>query len=1117
MSNFSYLKEKEEFSLFADATIEAERVFKSSPAMCAVGCRKALELAVHWVYAADTTMHLPYRNHLDSLLNESCFRNAINPKMFDYLMLVKKIGNAAVHTSSSIKEEEALHCLKILFVFIQWIEYCYGKTYTKRKFSVKEIPAIQQKLDIKKIKEQESLISQKDAEIEALKQQVERMSFMYTSIKKENKDDRELSDYDISEAKTRKLYIDVDLKMMGWKFDSVDADVWEEYEFNDMKGILGQKGYADYVLFGKDGLPLAVVEAKRTSKDPNMGLIQARLYADCLERKFGRRPFIYTTNGFDTYFLDDISGPQRKVSGITNKDDLQRLMNRRNIKKDLMQVEINDNISGRYYQKEAIRSICEHFSKGYRRSLLVMATGTGKTRTAISLVDVLSRGNYVTNILFLADRIALVQQAKDAFESHLKSLNACDLTKGKADKDARVVVSTYPTILNAIDQVKNEQGFPLFSPAHFDLIIVDESHRSIFKKYKEIFAYFDAMMVGLTATPKTQVDSNTYDFFEMENGIPTYAYDYETAVYQDHYLVPYYNYEVKMKFIEEGIHYDELSEEDKQRYEEVFSEDEVMPEEINSEALNKYVFNQKTVDHVLQDIMERGIKVNDGDLLGKTIIFAQNQNHAKYIMERFGKLYPYLPHDFATIVVHGQSYVTTSINAFKQKEMPRIVISVDMMDTGVDVPECVNLVFFKKVRSKIKFWQMIGRGTRLCSGLSCVDIKDGQYEGKNKFFIFDYCGNFEFFREKQQGIESNVLKSLTENIYCKKVKLCYLLQDVNYAEEKYQTFRKELADFCHERVMALNTELFTVRMHREYVEKYKKRSSFDCLESVQELNEHIAPLVHFNDNDQAAKRFDNLIYGIMIEMIEGGKVTPLKHRVIKCAMDLEKKVAIPQVNAALPSIKKVKEDSYWEANDILSLEETRIVLRELMKFLDKEEVKKLRFNLQDVVLSQSEGDLLDDPYDFEDYKLKVNRYIEENMDMQAIYKLTHNIPLDKNDHKELEVIFKSVLGSEQDYKREYGDEPIGLLIRKIAHLDHEAVMQAFSQFINDASLNPQQIAFVHKIIQYVEVNGYVEHPKVLMKPPFDKPLSFVKMFDAKTRERLLFVINKIKDNAYYIE
>ncbi len=1121
MSNFEFLKETKEYALFAPAALEAERVYSTAPAMCAVGCRKALELAVKWVYSADNTMQMPYKDNLQSLIHEPSFRFAVDYNTWGKLPFIIKLGNLSVHTEKSVQKSDALLALQGLFEFIQWVDYCYGRNYEERKFDETFIPTEQVIIDTKKIKEQEGLLDQKDAEIEALRKKIEQMSAQYTAEKAQNQQERSFKSEDVSEFKTRKIYIDVDMKQMGWKFTGIDADVQEEYPVEGMAGVPGQMGYCDYVLFGKDGSPLAVVEAKRTSKDPNIGRKQAVLYADCLERKFGRRPMMFTTNGFETYFWDDQTSPQRPVSGIFSKDDLQKLMNRRSERLNLMTIPIDDRITDRYYQKEAIRAVCEQIDLGFRKHLLVMATGTGKTRTASSLTDVLSRGKYVTNILFLADRTALVKQAKDDFKNYLPDMSLCNLCTNKDDRNARIVFSTYPTILNAIDDTKSKDGVRLFTPAHFDLIIIDESHRSIFKKYRAIFEYFDAIMVGLTATPKTDVDRNTYDFFEMEHGVPTYAYDYETAVYQDHVLVPYYNYEVQTKFMDEGIDYGKLSPEDKERYEEDFIEDGFMPDFIPSAELNKFIFNELTVDTVLQDLMDRGIHVEGGDRIGKTIIFAQNKRHAEFILERFNKLYPKYKGTFAQRVICDDTYAQTVIDDFKIADKPPyIAVSVDMMDTGIDVPECVNLVFFKKVRSKAKFWQMIGRGTRLCKDLTCIDQVDGEYADKRRFLIFDYCGNFEFFREHKEGFESKETKTLSENIFGKQVKLISLLQESAFSDDAYQKWRAALVSTCQSQVKDLNMELVSVKLQLQFVEKYKKEKAFDSLGEGDkgELLQHIAPIVRLNDEDELAKRFDNFMYGLILTSMEQMPAFKYaKKQLCGIATLLERKVSIPQVKEKMPIIQEINTDEFWVANDILLFEKVREELRELMKFLDRNPQKKpIITRLTDPILAQQEGVLLEQAYDFEDYRDKVNRYIGEHGDTLAIYKLTHNIKLSLGDYQTLERVFTSELGSKEDYEREFGETPFGLLVRKVAKLDHEAAMQAFSTFINDEFLNQRQIAFVYKIINHVEQNGYMDNVADLQKPPFDKPISFIKLFDAKTRVALMKAINDIKDNAVSI-
>ena len=1122
MSNFSFLHGNTQYALFAPAAIEAEKVYTSAPAMCAVGCRKALELAVKWVYSADNTMQMPYKDNLQSLIHEPTFRFAIDYNTWGKLPFIIKLGNLAVHTERSVQASDALASLQGLFEFIQWVDYCYGTDYEERKFDETLIPKEKVVVDTKKIKEQESLLGEKDAEIETLRKQIEKMSEQITAAKEQHQQDRTFVAADLSEFKTRKIYIDVDIKQMGWKFTGVDADVQEEYPVEGMAGIIGQMGYVDYVLFGRDGLPLAVIEAKRSSKDPNIGRKQAVLYADCLERKFGRRPMMFTTNGFETYFWDDRSSPQRKVSGIFSKDDLQKLMNRRTERLDLMTIPIDDKITDRYYQKEAIRAVCEQIGLGFRKHLLVMATGTGKTRTASSLTDVLSRGKHVTNVLFLADRTALVKQAKDDFKNYLPDMSLCNLCSNKDDRSARIVFSTYPTMLNAIDDMKAKGGQRMFTPAHFDLIIIDESHRSIFKKYRAIFEYFDAIMVGLTATPKTDVDRNTYDFFEMEHGVPTYAYDYETAVYTDHVLVPYYNYEVKTKFLEEGITYDDLSDEDKERYEDDFIEDGLMPDCIPSAQLNKFVFNETTVDTVLQDLMERGIRVEGGDRLGKTIIFAQNKRHAEFVLERFNKLYPQYCGVFAQRVICDDTYAQTIIDDFKVPDkMPIIAVSVDMMDTGIDVPQCVNLVFFKKVRSKAKFWQMIGRGTRLCKGLTCTDQIDGEYTDKKRFLIFDYCGNFEYFRAHKEGYETKEAKSLTENIFGKQVKLAVMLQESTYAEDEYQEWRSELVGTCYAQVLELNTELIAVKLRMQSVEKFKRPGSFDFISEGDkgELLQQIAPIVRLDDTDEYAKRFDNFMYGLMISaMAQMPSFQYAQRQLRDIGTLLERKISIPQVKAKLTIIKEVNTDAFWEANNILLFEKVRKELRGLVQFLvEIGPVKNpIITRLTDPIIGEQEGVQLEPPYDFEDYRAKVDRYVNENGNTLAIYKLTHNIPLSVGDYRELERVLTSELGSKEDYAREFGNTPFGLLVRKIAKLDHDAAMAAFSQLINDQSLSQKQITFVHKIINHIEQNGYMESVTILTKPPFDKPLSFTKLFDRKMQSEIMVTINKVKDNAIVV-
>lgn len=1118
MSNFGFLKEQTEYAMFASAAIEAEKVYRTSSAMCAIGCRKALELAVKWVYAADNTITMPYSDNLQSLIHEPSFRFALDRNTWGKLPYIVKLGNLAVHTERSVRPEDVILSLSGLFEFIQWVDYCYGANYVERKFDENAIPKERVIVDTAKIKEQESLISMQEATIKEMEAKLAAMADELTRAKTAHTNERSFNPESISEFKTRKLYIDLDMKLFGWVFKGDGQNVSEEFEVGDMNAIFGQKGFVDYVLWGQNGLPLAVVEAKKTSKDPNDGKKQAVLYADCLERRFKRRPFIFYTNGFETYFWNDLEAPPRVVSSIFSPEDLEKLMNRRGSAKDPGTIAVNTDIAGRYYQLEAIRAVCDNLRKGFRKNLLVMATGTGKTRSAAALTDVFSKSGQVKNILFLADRTGLVKQARDAFKEYLPQMSLCNLCENKKDVAARVVFSTYPTILNAIDEVKAKDGNRMFSPAHFDLIIIDEAHRSIFKKYRVIFEYFDALLVGLTATPKTEVDHNTYEFFEVEDNVPTFAYEYEQAI-KDGYLVPYYNYEVKTKFISEGITYDELSAEDKARYEEDFTEDGIMPDYIAESRIDKNVFNQTTVDMVIQDLMERGIKVNGGDRLGKSIIFAENKRHAQYIVERFDKLYPQYRGAFAQRVVCDDSYAQTVIDDFKVADKnPVIAVSVDMMDTGIDVPEAVNLVFFKKVRSRVKFWQMIGRGTRLCANLRLQDDKNGEYEGKQYFLIFDYGGNFEFFRQHTEDFAGNEAKSLTENIFDKRIHIIAALQQGKYMTEAHRALRTELCDTCLLQINALNEERVAVRSKRKYVAKYKIPEAFYDLstQDVADICKNLASLVHMDDKDEYAKRFDNLIYGLMLAHInEEEGFGRLKDDVMQLAEALLNKGNIPQVHEKLDAIKFVLNDIYWAAEDILLFEQTRKDLRDLIQFLvgRGKGSQPIITVLTDPVLEKTGGEPVPTGQNFENYRKKVNRFIEENPNDLAIYKLKTNKPLTEAELAALQETFLHKLGTKEDYKKEFGDTPLGILIRTIAGMDEEAIRAEFANFINDQQLNQQQIVFLDKIVDHIKLNGYVETPAVLTKPPFDNPLSIFMLFEQPQILELISIVDRFKVNA----
>lgn len=1123
MANFDFLTYDTNYSAFSQMAIQAELQYNKNTVFSAFAARKSLEQAVKWMYSVDPDLHKPYDDSIQVLVHESSFVNAVPSNIRHDMQLVIKVGNSGVHDTLSVEKKYVLLSLKALFNFLNWLDYTYGSDYKQRTFSEDSIPKAKVVVAVKKpsqdeLKKYKDEIDSKDNTIEELKKQLAEAlaTIQNNKVHPSNKPDLKVED--LSEFQTRKMFIDEDLKTLGWRIDQVQ--VAEEYKVDDMEGIPGKTGYIDYVLFGKDGSPLAVVEAKKTTKDPNVGKQQAVLYADCLERKFGRRPFIFYTNGFETFFWDDTQYAPRTVSMIFALEDLQKLMDRRNLLCDLNTVKINTDISGRPYQMKAIRSICAEMEKKIRKFLLVMATGTGKTRTAISIVDVLSRAHYVSNVLFLADRIQLVEQAYDAFRENCPDVTVCNLldSKDKAEnKGARIVFSTYPTILNAIDTEKNKDGNRTFTPAHFDLIIIDEAHRSIFKKYRAIFEYFDAYLVGLTATPRRDVDKSTFEFFELQDDVPTDVYEYETAVAAN-YLVPYHAIEKTSTFLDEGINKDNVSDEDLEKIRRQEEESEEPFEEIPPKAINEYVFNEDTTRQVLEDLMTKGIKTGGGDKLGKTIIFAYNKNHAQHIVQTFDKFWPQYKGKMCQRIVCDDSKVKSIIKEFKKSDSQlQIAVSVDMLDTGVDIPEVVNLVFYKKIRSKIKFWQMIGRGTRLAPNLVCAD-ETGSYLGKKYFYIFDYLRNFEFFREEKNGIDGACGKSVSERIFAHKCAVIKLLQDSAWADEKFLNYRDQLVSEVHAQISALNTSLTPVHLVLKHVLKFQNEKSFECLtdEDVMNLSKHIAPLVFNGELDQYAKGFDNFCYGIMEAQLSEQPINLYRAKIKAVAEKLLRKTSIKVVRDNLPRLQHLSVNSYYDGLNVLDYEEIRKEIRELAQFTVENGHEPLFIDYDDTVtpIDIPSGIANPTPADnFEEYKKKVDAYLSEHMKDEAINKLRTNQPLTKDDFDSLNHIFKEELGNEKLFDQLSEGKSLGVFIRWATKMDKDSINDYFAEFINDANMNSMQIEFVQRLINIIVEQGEINMDALMKgRAPFDRPKFFM-LFGKEAQNKIFAVVRNINMNA----
>lgn len=1111
ITNFDYLKQEPKFSRFADVAISAERIILMDPEASIINSRRAMEFAVKWMYSVDSDLEMPYQDNLQSLMNAEEYRDIVGPDLWKRMDYIRRCGNNVAHSNKKLGRDEAMLCLENLFIYLDFVACCYSEQYEERSFDKTVITS-----RIEKARESKAAASAVKAELEreqekSAKQELDLQKLMAenASLKEELSARRQEQQQayvpkplDLSEYKTRKLYIDAMLMEAGW---TEGKDWLNEVELHGMPNQSGI-GFADYVLYDDMHRPLAVIEAKRTCADVSRGRQQAKLYADLLEQKYKRRPVIFLTNGFETHIIDG-QYPERPCAVIYSKRDLEKWFNLLAMRTSLEHVTVDKNIAGRYYQEAAIKAVCRSFDeKNRRKALLVMATGSGKTRTVIALCDCLLKAGWVKNILFLADRNSLVTQAKRSFVNLLPSLSCTNLVEEKDNYNAHCVFSTYQTMMNCIDTVSDSQG-KLFTCGHFDLVICDEAHRSIYNKYRDIFSYFDAPLVGLTATPKDEIDKNTYEIFELENGVPTYGYDLAQAV-KDGYLVDYVSVESKLKFIEQGIVYDELSEEDKEAYEATFGGGQGnLPESIGSSALNSWIFNEDTIKQVLNILMTDGIKIDYGQKLGKTIIFARNHDHAEKILEVFHREYPSFP-DYAKVIDNYMTYAQSAIDEFSDpKKLPQIAISVDMLDTGIDVPEVLNLVFFKKVMSKAKFWQMIGRGTRLCPGLL-----DG--EDKQKFYIFDFCGNFDFFRMNKGKAAANTIP-LQGAIFNLQFEISYKLQDMEYQTDRLTAYRKALVDQMSGKVRELPRDSFAVRQHLKCVELYSEPSGYHALtyEDTLLVREEVAPLIQPDGDEVNAVRFDALMYGIELAYLVGKKYS-------KARTDLNRKVAgiagmsnIPEIQAQSDLINKILHTDYVEAAGINEFEEIREKLRDLMKYVSSEKVKYTT-NFADELLSMEwkESELEND--ELKNYKAKAEHYIRQHQDNPAIAKLKTNQPLTQSDIEALEETLWHEVGTKQDYEQEFGAKPLGEFVREIVGLDMNAAKEAFSAYLTDANLDSRQIYFVNQIVEYIVRNGMMKDFSVLQEPPFTDRGSVVEIFtDMSVWLGIKRVIDTINANA----
>ena len=1091
MTNFSFLKAYTEFNELTTFCEDAEAFAISHPNLSAMSARNALEFVIKYIYKAKTG-EVPPRISLFELIDSYEISNFIDDQVIrDSLHFIRILGNNAAH-NQKITQSQAVLGIENLHFFVGEVLILLGVLDDYPKF---DKTLLTKTVDTKEV-EAKPNIEVKGAAEEVFKKGVDKGT-KFNASKPEY----------MTEAKTRKIYIDLYLQEAGWevleKEDvAIAGKAGIEIKVEGMPNS-SQEGYCDYVLYGRNGLPLAVVEAKKTSVSPEKGRHQVCLYGECLKKKYGYMPVLYYTNGYTLKVIDGIY-PDRELMCYHTIDELELMIQRRD-RGDITDFKVNDEITNRPYQKMAITSICEHFNAKNRRGLLVMATGTGKTRVSISLVDVLTRNNWVKNVLFLADRTALVNQAKRNFVKLLPHMSVCELSSNETkDMNARLMFSTYQTMINYIDSEK--KGFP---SGRFDLIIIDEAHRSIFKKYSSIFSYFDSLLVGLTATPRDQVDANTYRIFGCESGIPNFSYDLTEAV-RDGYLVSYQEpLERTTTILERGICYKDLSPEEKEEYEEKFGDTEY-GEIIGSNEIFRKVYNVNTVDRVLESLMNDGLKIEGGEKIGKTIIFAYNHLHAQLIVERFHALYPSKGENFCQLIDNYVKYADDLIRKFETESNFQIAVSVDMLDTGIDVPSVLNLVFFKPVKSYIKFMQMIGRGTRLCPNLFGV----GQH--KTRFLIFDWCHNFYYFSEPEHRQQmGSATISLTQRLFELRLDLLQELQKIEHQEIEFnKQFYLKLKGQLYNVVKIIkgNSARISVRQKMSFIDKYADEKTWEYISPLagKEIKLHIAPLA---DEDimghQFSKSFDAKMFNIELNYLVTGEAISAKKDIAVVRLTakyLLTKASIPEIMAKADALKTAESENFWINADLKSIELLREEIRDLMKYIEGEgDVPPVitHFDDEEEEVESSGAGMLD----IRTYREKVLDYLANNFDNPVIRKIKNLEQLTSEDLEELEKILWEQLGSKTDYYKTTSADNLAVFIRSLVGLDQQAINEKFGEFLNENVLNSQQQEFLQTIINYVKENGDIESEDLLNVSPFDN-YDILELFGEKIKV-LQYVINTV--------
>lgn len=1121
-SNFSFLQQ--EFAGLHDLCIQAESKVLNQPDVALFFARKSLEGMVKAAYKIESIEYPALKDEkskhtLGVLLFHAAFLEKVelsqyviadgygkkhNTKIMQNAELVLNAGNDTAHLDKDFdarqaigkaKPDKAKIILRNLHHVAEWFYNRYAGA------SGQQVAAFDAALITKATAPTVDF-----AQIEALDLANLRMQKTVEELRKQLLTSKSTPVLQLDETQTRKDYIDLALMDAGWELSGANVR-----EF-----VLQSGNRADYVLWGNDGKPLAVVEAKRTMVDTQVGQGQAEGYANELEKQYNQKPIIFFTNGLTIWLWDDhpkTGYAPREVKGFYRQEELERLMSRRE-RKPLHISTINNSIIDRSYQTRALQRVAEVFAvEKTRGALLVMATGSGKTRTAAALVDFLSKADWIKNVLFLADRDFLVTQAKGDFTQYLPEYSLSDLRDDKDPLRSRVVFSTYQTLHNLIDNARAADGTRVLGPGFFDLIIFDEIHRSVYNKYKAIFTYFDGFKVGLTATPKKDKDKNTYRIFGLEDKEPTYSFELEDGVALGVLKRPK-RVLVQTQFFAEGIKYKDLkTDEEKAEYEEKFTDPDTgeTPDEIEASQIHQWIMNKDTVRMIFDTLRGKGLHVAGGERIGKTIIFVSRREHALYMEKVFNELYP--EHGGKLLrIVDGKD--KSQYDNFRTAEkLPQIAITEDLLETGINIPEIVNLVFCKPVRSYTKFWQMLGRGTRPVRDLFGPGI-DKEY-----FLVFDWCRNFEFFDENPEMDNGSRSKTLSERYFNTRLKLGRTL--IEQEDHELHQLGCALVNELQDEVKALDTKSYAVKAALAYVERYKGMEDWYALskDAVREIMEHISPLVRHQTEEEIeedALRFDINVMALKEQLLTKDPQQELStNRIKRVAEGLLKKRTMPSILQKEELIRSLLQDSFWAEVTQSRLEHVRKELRDLVRHIEKEYRAIIYTNLTDTFTGTLTEEELPVYASFTsaDYKSKMETFIHRNKNNLVVQKIRNAQSITVEEANMLNDLFFSSQGIDRDkFQEVFEGKPLTELIRRVLGLEKEAADRIFNDFAKAHNATSEQFSWLQSLIMSYTKNGIVER-ELLYQPPFTDDGKGLDNFEESDKKELLKLVEHINKTA----